>query len=273
MERKKALVTGGSRGIGRGIVVCLARAGYDVVFSYNSKEEEAIETKQMAENAGGTCYYHQASLENPGVGQELAHTAIRELGGLDLLVNNAGITVFESILDLSWENVQRLTNLDFLNYLFMAKEAAGYMVEHKVHGSIINITSSRGQRAYPEDAVYGGIKAAINRASQSMALDLAPYKIRVNCVAPGAICIRTAEELKAENRTELLGFWEQLGPRIPMERNGTPEDIGNAVVWLADEKAGYITGEVLRVDGGLILAGMPEMIEPGQTDWGGKKRG
>lgn len=204
MERKKALVTGGSRGIGRGIVVCLARAGYDVVFSYNSKEEEAIETKQMAENAGGTCYYHQASLENPGVGQELVHTAIRELGGLDLLVNNAGITVFESILDLSWENVQRLTNLDFLNYLFMAKEAAGYMVEHKVHGSIINITSSRGQRAYPEDAVYGGIKAAINRASQSMALDLAPYKIRVNCVAPGAICIRTAEELKAENRTELL---------------------------------------------------------------------
>ena len=189
MERKKALVTGGSRGIGRGIVVCLARAGYDVVFSYNSKEEEAIETKQMAENAGGTCYYHQASLENPGVGQELVHTAIRELGGLDLLVNNAGITVFESILDLSWENVQRLTNLDFLNYLFMAKEAAGYMVEHKVHGSIINITSSRGQRAYPEDAVYGGIKAAINRASQSMALDLAPYKIRVNCVAPGAICI------------------------------------------------------------------------------------
>ncbi len=79
MERKKALVTGGSRGIGRGIVVCLARAGYDVVFSYNSKEEEAIETKQMAENAGGTCYYHQASLENPGVGQELVHTAIREL--------------------------------------------------------------------------------------------------------------------------------------------------------------------------------------------------
>ncbi|MFR2846273.1 MAG: SDR family NAD(P)-dependent oxidoreductase [Hungatella hathewayi] len=106
-------MTGGSRGIGRGIVVCLARAGYDVVFSYNSKEEEAIETKQMAENAGGTCYYHQASLENPGVGQELVHTAIRELGGLDLLVNNAGITVFESILDLSWENVQRLTNLDF----------------------------------------------------------------------------------------------------------------------------------------------------------------
>ena len=269
MERKKALVTGGSRGIGRGIVVCLARAGYDVVFSYNSKEEEARETKQAAEEAGGTIYYHQASLEQPGVGPALVQTAAMELGGLDLLVNNAGVTVFESILDLSWENVQLLTNLDFLNYLFMAKEAANYMVEHGIHGSIINITSSRGQRAYPEDAVYGGIKAAINRATQSMALDLAPYHIRVNCVAPGSICIRTAEELKAENRTELLGFWEQLGPRIPMERNGTPEDIGHAVVSLADEKASYITGEVLRVDGGVILAGMPEIIEPGQPDGGG----
>ena len=272
MERRKALVTGGSRGIGKGIVVCLAKAGYDVVFSYNSREEEAEDTARAAREAGAVCFYHQASLENQGVGPELVHTASEELGGLDLLVNNAGVTVFESILDLTWEKVQLLTNLDFLNYLFMAKEAANYMVEHGIQGSIINITSSRGQRAYPEDAVYGGIKAAINRATQSMALDLAPYKIRVNCVAPGAVCIRSPEELRAENRMEMYGFWEQLGPRIPMERNGTPEDIGNTVVYLADDKASYITGEVLRVDGGLILAGMPEVQEPGQTDWGRKKR-
>ena len=120
MVRKKALVTGGSRGIGRGIVVCLARAGYDVAFSYNSKEGEARETKQAAMEAGGTIYYHQASLEQPGVGPALVQTAAKELGGLDLLVNNAGVTVFESILDLSWENVQLLTNLDFLNYLFLS---------------------------------------------------------------------------------------------------------------------------------------------------------
>lgn len=272
MNRKKALVTGGSRGIGKGIVLCLAEAGYDVAFSYNSKEDEAKIVAKEAKKYGVSCFYHQASLEKPGVGPALIHIAAEELGGLDLLVNNAGITIFESILDLDWEQVQMLVNLDFLNYLFMAKEAARYMTDHGIQGSIIHITSSRGQRAYPEDAVYGGIKAAINRAAQSMALDLAPYGIRVNCIAPGAVCIRTHEELKAENRTELFGFWEQLGTRIPLERNGRPEDIGHAVVYLADDKAGYITGEVLRVDGGLILAGMPEQPNSEKTDWGGRKR-
>ena len=271
MDRKKALVTGGSRGIGRGIVMSLAEAGYDVAFSYNSRETEALTVMEEARQYGGFCYCHQASLERDGVGIELIHTATEELGGLDLLVNNAGVTIFESILNLDWEHVQKLVNLDLLNCLFMAKEAAAYMVSHGIKGSIINITSSIGQRAYPEDAVYGGVKAAVNRASQSMALDLAPYGIRVNCVAPGAICIRTPEELLEENRTELLGFWEQLGPRIPLERNGTPKDIGDAVVYLASDKAAYITGEVLRVDGGLILAGMPEQLKPGQTDWGGQK--
>lgn len=104
-----------------------------------------------------------------------------------------------------------------------------------------------------------------------MALDLAPYGIRVNCVAPGAVCIRTPEEIKREHLTDLEGFWEGLGSRIPLERNGRPEDIGNAVAFLASEKASYITGEVLRVDGGLILPGMPEKLEEGQTCWGGRK--
>ncbi len=164
-----------------------------------------------------------------------------------------------------------MLNLDLLNYLVLSSKAARYMKAHEVKGCIINITSSRAERAYPGDCVYGGIKAAVNRASQSMALDLAPYGIRVNCVAPGAICIRTPEEIKAEGRTELEGFWESLGERIPMGRNGTPKDIGRAVVFLASENAAYITGEVLRVDGGLILPGMPEKVENDKNAWGGEK--
>ena len=166
---------------------------------------------------------------------------------------------------------KKMLNLDLLNYLVLSSKAARYMKAHEVKGCIINITSSRAERAYPGDCVYGGIKAAVNRASQSMALDLAPYGIRVNCVAPGAICIRTPEEIKAEGRTELEGFWESLGERIPMGRNGTPKDIGRAVVFLASENAAYITGEVLRVDGGLILPGMPEKIENDKNAWGGEK--
>ena len=129
-------------------------------------------------------------------GRNFFDQAVRELGGLDLLVNNAGVTVFQSILDLEMEETQKMLNLDLLNYLVLSSKAARYMKAHEVKGCIINITSSRAERAYPGDCVYGGIKAAVNRASQSMALDLAPYGIRVNCVAPGAICIRTPEEIK-----------------------------------------------------------------------------
>ena len=254
--RKKAIVTGASRGIGRGIIRALAADGYDIAFSYRSREDEAEEAAREVKTMGADVWYEQADMAEPGKGEAFFDQAVERLGGLDLMVNNAGVTVFQSILELTAEETQKLINLDLLNYLILSSRAARYMKEHNIKGNIINITSSRAQRAYPEDCVYGGIKAAVNRASQSMALDLAPYGIRVNCVAPGAVCIRTPEQIKK-------------GERIPLERNGTPEDIGNAVVFLASEKASYITGEVLRVDGGLILPGMPEKTEEGQNTWGG----
>ena len=269
--RKKAIVTGASRGIGRGIVRELARAGYDIAFSYRSREDEASAAAEEIRSAGAHAWYTQSDMSQPGEGEKFFDKALEELGGLDLIVNNAGITVFQSILDLTSEEAQKLINLDFLNYLILSGRAARYMKDHKVKGSIINITSSRAQRAYPGDCVYGGVKAAINRASQSMALDLAPYGIRVNCVAPGAVCIRTPEEIRADGRKDLEGFWECLGSRIPLGRNGTPEDIGKAVVFLAGEGASYITGEVLRVDGGLILPGMPEKEEADKNSRGGEK--
>ena len=269
--RKKAIVTGASRGIGRGIIRELAAAGYDIAFSYRTREDEAKEAAEEIRNMGSFAWYAKADMAQAGEGENFFDQAVKELGGLDLLVNNAGVTVFQSILDLEMEETQKMLNLDLLNYLVLSSKAARYMKAHEVKGCIINITSSRAERAYPGDCVYGGIKAAVNRASQSMALDLAPYGIRVNCVAPGAICIRTPEEIKAEGRTELEGFWESLGERIPMGRNGTPKDIGRAVVFLASENAAYITGEVLRVDGGLILPGMPEKVENDKNAWGGEK--
>ena len=146
--------------------------------------------------------------------------------------------------------------------------AATQMVRAKISGSIINITSTRAERAYPCDAVYGGVKAALNRASQSAALDLAPYGIRVNCVAPGAIAVRSKEYLQKLSIIP-VDFWDELGTRIPLGRSGTPEDIANAVAFLASDQASYITGEILRVDGGLILPGMPE--QRGHS-WGATKK-
>lgn len=267
---KIASITGASQGIGRGIALHLARAGYDIGFSYCSAQEQAESLTAQIEALGRRCRAYRADMCQSGAGPAFVKQAAEELDGLNVLVNNAGRTRMQSILDLTPEVVDELINLDLKNSLFCMQTAAKIMIERNIRGSIVNITSSRAERAYPEDAVYGGVKAAIRRASQSAALDLAPYGIRVNCVAPGAIAIRSKEYL-AKLKWIPTDFWEELGTRIPLERSGTPEDVANAVAFLADEQSDYITGETIRVDGGLILPGMPEGRN--STSWGARKKG
>lgn len=273
MKRKKAVVTGGSSGIGRGVVYSLAEAGYDVVFSYRSKAENAKRVvkelterypkgqfdcleAELSEESGGVCFFRQA---------------VEILGGLDLLVNNAGVTILESIFDLTEKNMDYLIQLLFRNYIILMREAATYMAAHHVKGNMINISSVRGLSAHPGDLVYGGIKAALNRACQSAALDVAPYGIRVNNILPGATKRFTPEEEKTVDSAHLEKV-RFLSSRIPLERYGTPEDIGNAVVFLASEKASYITGISLVIDGGLSLPGLAETALDAESGWGRTKR-
>lgn len=261
---KKAIVTGASRGIGKGIAMCLAAEGYDLAISYASKKEEAEKVaEQIRETYHTRCLIYQASLQEKGVGKALFDQAVSDLGGLDLLVNNAGLTIFESLQEIKEETLDLLINLDFKNYILMMREAANYMIAGGIKGSIINITSSRGEQSYPEDGLYGGLKAGLNRAIRSFALDVSQYGIRINNVAPGAIRIRTREELIEGGNVAMADFWDELGTRIALGRAGLPEDIGQAVAFLASDRASYITGMTLRVDGGLILPGMPEMITEG----------
>ena len=261
---KKAIVTGASRGIGKGIAMCLAAEGYDLAISYASKKEEAEKVaEQIRETYHTRCLIYQAVLQEKGAGKALFDRAVADLGGLDLLVNNAGLTIFESLQEIKEETLDLLINLDFKNYILMMREAANYMIASGTKGSIINITSSRGEQSYPEDGLYGGLKAGLNRAICSFALDVSQYGIRINNVAPGAIRIRTREELIEGGNVAMADFWDELGNRIALGRSGLPEDIGHAVAFLASDKASYITGTTLRVDGGLILPGMPEMITEG----------
>ena len=123
-----------------------------------------------------------------------------------------------------------------------------HMLDNGLKGNLINITSTRAERAYPHDSLYGGMKAALRRASESIAIEFAMNGIRVNNVAPGATELERVKD----------DYYEKLGRKIPLRRVGTPEDIGEAVHWLASDAASYITGISLRVDGGLILPGMPE---------------
>ena len=286
--RKKALITGGERGIGRGIAFALADAGYDVAFSYYEKEQQAKEavakTMEELQKRGAKGYPFSADLsEKEGAGK-FFEQGVEALGGLDLMINNAGVNKPKAIQDFTEENLDYLLTLDLRTYLMMMHYASRHMIDHGVRGNIINITSSRGERVYPNCGLYCGMKAGIARAVEAFALDLAPHGIRINNVAPGAVRIRTKEEMAAMDHgadTDYFwdkrfldgadavesDFWDELGKKIPLGRAALPEDIANAVVFLASEKASYITGVTLRVDGGLILPGMPEGSARSDEGW------
>ena len=252
---KTAVVTGGSHNIGQGIAIALAEQGYDLAITYNTRREGAEETRKAIEKLGRKCFVYQAALEDPAVPQKVMDQAYRDLGSIDLCVCNAGNGGFRgSVLSVTPEEVNEVFSVNFRNYILCAGAAARYMVADQTEGNIIFITSSRGEQAYPDDYLYGGFKACIERAAQSMALDLSSYGIRVNCVAPGAVW-PTGEGL--QDPSEMPFVRES----IPLHRVGTARDIGETVAFLASDKASYITGITVRVDGGLILPGLLEGTE------------
>lgn len=270
MDRKKAIVTGGSSGIGRGVVYCLAEAGYDVVFSSRTHEDAANNVlsvlREKYPDGRFECFYAQFTDE--GAGKEFFRKAVKFLNGLDLMVNNAGYTKLCSIFDMEEELLDDMVRLMYRNYLILAREAATYMAANGIKGSIVNISSARSVSAHPNDLIYGSIKAALNRAIQSIALDVAPFGIRINNVLPGAIRRFTPEEEATADPAHLEKI-AYLSKRIPLERYGTPEDVGNLVVFLASEKATYITGTSICVDGGLTLPGLAETdAESNSCGWG-----
>lgn len=252
MTNKTAYITGGSRGIGKGIVQVLAQSGYDIAFTYHSQVEEATQLKQEVEALGRRCFCYQATLNESGIAEQTATQALQDLGKIDLFVSNAGLTRHNSLLDLTIEQIHFLFTLNYESYLMGAKVAANDMIARKSKGNIVFIASTRGIRAYPEDCLYGSTKAALIRATESLALELSQYGIRVNCIAPGATAIRgdfTPEELSES----------AFSQKIPLGRLGSPQEVGYLVEYVASPQADYMTGNTIKLDGGLILPGMPEV--------------
>lgn len=246
--RRTALVTGGSRGIGRGIALAMAEAGYDLTICHWNDDANAEATAGVARaDWGREILVLSGDLADPSTIPAIVNAAWAGMGSIDVLVNNAGINIFERTTELTAEAADRLYAVNFRAPLLLMKETAKRMIEAGIAGNILNITSSRAERAYPGDAVYGGLKAALKRATESAALDLAPHRIRVNCIAPGATAVNDYAE------------WQRrMSERIPLGRMGQPADIGRIAVWLASDAASYVTGINLRADGGLILPGTPE---------------
>jgi NAD(P)-dependent dehydrogenase (short-subunit alcohol dehydrogenase family) len=249
---KKAFITGGSRGIGRGICLRLAKIGYDIAFTYHSEELEAKSLQKEILDLGQKCFYYQASLQEKDVPEFITKKAINDLGGLDVLICNAGKTRFGSVKELESDTIDFVYGLNYRSYLLCTKTAVNYMVEKDIKGKIIYISSTRGFRSYSNDHIYGSLKAALNKLVQSLALELSKHEIIINCIAPGATTVREdqlPEEFNRANHMQSL---------IPLKRKGTPDDVAGLVQFLISDDASYITGETIKVDGGLILYGPNE---------------
>ncbi len=248
---KTAFITGASRGIGRGIALKLAKAGYDIAFTYLEKEEEALSLKEEILELNQKCFYYQASLEERETPKLITKKAIDDLGRLDVLVCNAGKTKFTSIRTLETDTTDFLYQLNYRSYILCTKVAVNHMIENNINGRVIYISSTRGIRAYANDVIYGSLKAALNRAVQSLAIELAAHNITVNSIAPGATAVKNdySEESLRQGHLSTL---------VPLKRRGKPDDVAGLVNYLISDEAEYITGETIRVDGGLILYGPNE---------------
>ena len=243
--KKVALVTGASRGIGRGIALQLGREGWDICVNYIQQKEAAEQVVAALKAMGRRAIAVQADVADSAAVSAMVKTAETELGPVSLLVNNAGIagqSLFQDTTDEMWDRYLAVN-------LSGARNAIRAVLPHMIHeknGCIINISSMWGLRGASCEVAYSCTKAALIALTRSLALELAPSHIRVNCVAPGPIKTDMVEALGQETM-------DMLAEETPLGRLGTPEDIAHAVAFFASDKSSFITGQVLTADGGFIV--------------------
>ena len=242
---KTAFVTGASRGIGRAIACALAREGYAVGINYLKEKEKAEEVVSILRAEGHCAMAVQADVADRAAITAAIRAVEAAFGGIDVLVNNAGISeqhLFQDVSDEFWHRVFSV-NVDGAFHTIQA--VLPRMIREK-SGSIINISSIWGQRGASCEVTYSSTKAALIGMTRSLAMELAPSRVRVNCVAPGVINTDMVQVLGDE-------VLRQLAAETPIGRLGTAEDIAAAVAFLVSDKASFITGQVLTADGGFIL--------------------
>ncbi len=240
---KRALVTGASKGVGRGIAVALASAGWDVGINFNADATGAETTAERVRSLGRRSWLLGGDVGDGATVGRIFDRFCADAGGIELLVNNAGVQTWAPFLELSesdWDRTIR-TNL---KGTFLCSQRAALLMRESGGGSIINIGSGANKAPFPNLSDYCASKGGIEALTRVTAVELGPHGIRVNCVAPGCIEIeRTQEE-----DPDYSGTWSR---ETPLRRIGYVEDVGAAVVYLAGETASFITGQTLYIDGGL----------------------
>jgi len=248
LEGRVALVTGGSRGIGRAVVGALANDGAKVAFVYNSNAEAANEVVAAVEAAGGECRAIQADVKSKEDADRIIEDLVESWGSVDIVVNNAGI-IRDGLLAMmepdAWEAVISTNLTSVYNFC----QAVTRQMMSQRYGRIINMSSVAASVANPGQANYAASKGGVEGFTRCIATELARRGITANAVAPGFIETDMTEAVVSAAGSEIK-------KKIPVRRLGTPADIANAVLFLAQEQSSYITGQTLTVDGGLTLGGI-----------------
>ncbi|MFT9488133.1 MAG: 3-oxoacyl-[acyl-carrier-protein] reductase [Tepidibacillus sp.] len=245
LNSKVAIVTGASRGIGREIALALAEAGANVVINYMGNRERAEEVAELVKELGRVALVVQADVSNPDDVENMVNLTLTKFGKIDILVNNAGITRDNLIMRMKVEDWDTVIDTNLKSVFLLSKAVSRQMMKQR-EGRIINISSVVGVLGNPGQANYVAAKAGVIGLTKTLAREFASRGITVNAVAPGFIETDMTASLKEEIRTQLLS-------QIPLARLGSAKDVAKVVRFLVSEDASYMTGQVLHVDGGMVM--------------------
>lgn len=245
MSRKLALISGGSRGIGKAIVLELSARGYDIAFCYRSNEAEAAATRDAAEKLGASASMQQCDVSDQSAVNDWIRATERDHGPIEVVVNSAGITRDKPAIMMSQDEWSSVIDTNLTGTFNVCRAGAFAMMKRR-RGSILNLSSVSGIHGNTGQSNYSASKAGIIGLSRTLAKELGSLGIRVNVVAPGLIDTDMASSLSEEQSKRIIGA-------APIRRMGTATEVAKAVAFLCSEDASYITGQVMGVDGGLVL--------------------
>lgn len=242
---KIALITGGTRGIGKQIALTFAKEGYNIAINYRTENEDLKNTKKEIEENNVKCFTFQGDVTNFKDCEQFVKQIVEEFGNIDVLVNNAGITRDTLLMRMKEEDFKQVIDTNLIGTFNVTKNVIGNMIKAR-NGRIINISSVVGISGNAGQTNYSASKAGIIGFTKSLAKEVASRNITVNAVAPGFIETQMTDVLKDDIK-------EEIAKQIPLKRMGTPQDVANVVKFLASDDSSYITGQVINIDGGMLM--------------------
>ncbi len=242
---KTAIISGASGGIGSAAAIALAKEGYAVIVGYCNNRQKALTVCQNIIDSGGIAEAYRCDIADAKSVKDMVSYVEEKYSRIDVAIANAGVSAYGLLIDHSDETVQNVVNVNLIGVITLCREVSKVMLRQK-SGAIVTVSSMWGQTGASCESVYSATKGGIIAFSKALAKELAPSGVRINCVAPGFIDTPINNNLSKEEKQEFIAD-------IPLRRAGLPEDVANAIVWLSGEKSSYVTGQVISVNGGLVI--------------------